>query len=829
MSRVKSMNSYLGLVSRYLLHQKKRAFFTATGIMLSVALMTFTLLFIHNLKEIRLQTVERLFGTYHAKLNGLNEEQYRQLPEQPSVQSVGAILRKSNVQLGGGRTSLLAFEGDAAKMLPIEVLQGRLPEHEEEIALAEGMAEALGAQWAPGREIMVEGRQLRLVGMIADAKSSWITGSVAGIVHHEAMGAERNAARTVYVRLKDEFTRTTGDIYAATALLRNGLQIGKERINHNDQWVEALEQYRKPDLPALAILIINGVATVISIYNMFHISVLEKMNQYGILRAIGMSRRQLQRLILSEALTLAGVSIAPGLLIGWAGLRISAALIFDTGALPALSTPWSALMLAASAGLGTTLLAAFRPALAAAKVSPIEALRIASAGMAAPSQTKPSRNRLYLKLLGLSGHLAYRNLMRTKSRFAFTVLSLSVAIMLFISLHYFVSVQDPAASIRQQFLWQSEYYLYAGSTREGRGFDEKVLQAVRELPRVEQVYATQFSYGYTYFSPDRLSKEFRTILETEQKEQENPYARPGLLTSLAKYYFYSDELLEKAKDYVVEGRVDLEALRQGKELLLIQPGPEPQLHLKPGDVLTVGHTQLVDGPKSDNWRFDSKVSEVRIGAILKQFPKHGIFSEGIHIVGHTLRYADFSGGTLYRKLDIKLGEKADRPVIEEKLRELAKGSNGQLVSFEEKVQSVRKEFDQATRLLSAFIVIVTLIGSISVWNTLMTHLYLRSKEFGVMRAIGMSRVQMSRMIRSEGLIYSLHSCWWGGVAGVIVTYAMHPFLMKELPGMLPEWELPWLSCLLAVGGTGLLVLAATILPMRRLGRMPIVETIRYTE
>ncbi|MNI74495.1 hypothetical protein D3C73_1305820 [compost metagenome] len=91
---------------------------------------------------------------------------------------------------------------------------------------------------------------------------------------------------------------------------------------------------------------------------------------------------------------------------------------------------------------------------------------------------KVSTNKLYQKWFGISGHLAFQNLLRSKSRFIVTVVSMSVAIVLFIGVHYFVSVQDPAASIRHQFLWESEYYLYAGSNREGRGFTDEGLSAV---------------------------------------------------------------------------------------------------------------------------------------------------------------------------------------------------------------------------------------------------------------------------------------------------------------------------------------------------------------
>lgn len=827
------MKSYYGLVFRYLRHQKKRALLTATGIALSVALMTFILLFMHNLKEIQLQTAERLFGTYHVKFAVVNEEQDLALSLHQQIQEKNALnrVKVSWPELHKAQVDFIAMDLPPT-LLPISFLQGRAPELPDELVLTEWALQALKLDSRLGQTIVVGERPYKLVGIMNNPRNSWITGRIAALVHPEGLnqlavsGAKE---KSVYIRYKEKVTRTTDGMYAQTAKLRGQLGIEKDKSNHNDELVETLEQYRQKDIPSLVVILINAMASIIAIYNMFHISVLEKMKQYGILRAIGMNSSQLRRLVLGEALLLSMFSIPIGLFIGWGTLHAATSWIYTNESPIVISTPWMYLAIAAVIGLITVLISAFKPAVYAGRTSPLKALRVASDGGGDPTQAGVAGNKLYYKWLGISGHLAYRNLKRSRSRFIVTVLSMSIAVVLFIGVHYFVSVQDPAASIRHQFLWDSEYYLYAGSNREGRGFQEENLEAIRRIPGVKEAFPTSYSYGYTFLKGEQLSPEFHTILDTEQHELDNPYARPGYLTSLMKYYFYPDDILEKAKAYVIEGRIDLDALAKGKEILIIQSGEQPKVGLKPGDVMEVGYTELVDGPKNDNWNFASNRTTVAVGAILKRFPQHGIFSEGIHVVGHRDDYARFSGSTLYRKIDVRLEPAANRAAVEESLRSIAQTARGQFVSFEEKMHNIAKDFDQVSRLLVAFIVIIAVIGALSIFNTMMTQLYLRTKEFGVMRAIGMSERQLSRMIRMEGIIYTLHSGLWGSLIGMGTTYGIYRYVSIELPGMITSWHIPWLSAVLACIGTCAMILLSIWFPLKRLRRMAIVDSVRYTD
>lgn len=831
------MRTYAGLIPRYLRHQKKRALLTAAGIALSVALLVFISMFVVNLKEMNFKTAERLYGSYHVRFIGLEERQSGLLRHHPDIRTSGELLTASVQAAGPGRTvSLFGVDSpDTLALLPVVFLQGRAPERPDEAVLAEWAVSALGLASELDQTIEAGGRTFRLVGIISNPRHSWIgdkAARMAGMVIPgtlEQIGKAGSVERNLFVRFQDRLIPEAEDVYTQTSLLRDKAGISKSALNHNDEWIEAYGTYKRKDIASMAVVAVDVAATVIAIYNMFHISVLEKMRQYGILRAIGMNARQLRRLVIGEALLLGGLSIPIGILLGSGAMHAAVSFVFTGPDVPALIMPWTIPVTAAALGLCTVMLAALHPAVTVGRISPLDALREASAGSRLSVTAHPKRSRMRFKLFGLSGSLAARNLSRSRSRFAVTVLSMSLATVLFIGVHYFVGIQNPAASIRHQFLWGSDYYLSAGSNREGRGFDEADLRAVRATEGVRDVYPTQYSYGYTYLRPEQVSENFGTMLETEQEELANPLPQSGVYTSLVKTYFYPDDLIVKAEDYLIAGKIDRQALAEGKDILIIQSGDEPKLLLKPGDMLELGHTQLVDGPKNDNWSYYPNTRQVRIGGILKRFPQVGNPPDIIQAVSHSRYYETFSGSKLYRKIDFRLDGNANRTDVEESLKAIAKSKNGQLVSFRLKEEAIRKEFEQMNRLLYAFITIIALIGALSIMNTMTTNLLLRTKEFGVMRAIGMSELQLRGMVRMEGILYALHSGLWGAVLGVGSTFAVHGIVSKELPDMVPAWQFPWLSVLLALAGTSAIIMLSTVLPLRRLRRLAIVDSIRHVE
>jgi putative ABC transport system permease protein len=121
-----------------------------------------------------------------------------------------------------------------------------------------------------------------------------------------------------------------------------------------------------------ALAIVAVIVAVLGIVNTLTMGVVERIREIGVLRAIGMSRRQAMRMVIVEAVVLGLVGIVLG---SAAGLGVGAVMLALSGGLsPAVGFPWPPIALAAGLGLVLPLLASFYPARMAARISIVSAL-----------------------------------------------------------------------------------------------------------------------------------------------------------------------------------------------------------------------------------------------------------------------------------------------------------------------------------------------------------------------------------------------------------------------------------------------------------------------
>lgn len=151
------------------------------------------------------------------------------------------------------------------------------------------------------------------------------------------------------------------------------------------------------DLNLKGISAILIAATVFLIFNTFTMSITQRRRQLGLLRALGLTRRQTHHLVLWEALCIATLGTALGLLggplLGQGIVALLRALLGDLFAFGAATISLPTLLLAAVLGYAVTLLAAWAPARQATAVSPLAALRDENA---TPSRMGQTAHRLLL-------------------------------------------------------------------------------------------------------------------------------------------------------------------------------------------------------------------------------------------------------------------------------------------------------------------------------------------------------------------------------------------------------------------------------------------------
>ncbi len=265
---------------------------------------------------------------------------------------------------------------------------------------------------------------------------------------------------------------------------------------------------------SLAVIVIALImfGSIALIYNAFSISVAERTKQFGLLSSVGATKKQLRRMVITEALMVSVVGIPLGILAGVGGIGVT--LIFVGNKFQALvgypiplklSVSTVSLVIAVAIALLTVLISAIVPSKRATKVSAIEAIRQSKDINAKIKKVRTSK--LIYKIFGLPGMLANKYYKRSRKKYRATVLSLFMSVVLFVSAAAFTnalteSVSDSFGSVGYDIL------IYGYENEFIKATTDDLLNELKNDKGVNQVAYTQGSSFFVALPSDEVSKDF---------------------------------------------------------------------------------------------------------------------------------------------------------------------------------------------------------------------------------------------------------------------------------------------------------------------------------
>ena len=137
--------------------------------------------------------------------------------------------------------------------------------------------------------------------------------------------------------------------------------------------------------------------------------------------------------------------------------------------------------------------------------------------------------------------------------------------------------------------------------------------------------------------------------------------------------------------------------------------------------------------------------------------------------------------------------------------------------------SLKKQVDQLLLLIYALLAVSVIISVFGIVNTLVLSVYERTREIGMLRAIGTTRRQMRRIVRYESVITSIIGGILGTVLGVLFAYIVSTRLASQ--GI--TFSVPWSQLVAFLIVAAFVGVAAAVLPARRAARVNILDAIHY--
>lgn len=221
------------------------------------------------------------------------------------------------------------------------------------------------------------------------------------------------------------------------------------QIDYNDALIMVenngfVTQYRALFAIIAIICVIIVITSVLCIRNSFEISITEKIKQYGMLRSIGATSKQIKQNVFYESFILGIIGIPIGGILGIGAnyLLILISNLIIRGTLPSgfelvYSFSFPAIVFATLLGIITIYFSARKSAKRASNISPIGSIR--NSADITINAKKLKVPKIISNLFGIGGEISYKNLKRNKKKYKTTVLAIIISVILFVSLSSFVS------------------------------------------------------------------------------------------------------------------------------------------------------------------------------------------------------------------------------------------------------------------------------------------------------------------------------------------------------------------------------------------------------
>lgn len=774
------MKSYLGLIPQYERVHRKNNRISILCIMLSVCLV----MAIFSMADMAMRSQKNYFiktgGEYHAALHDVDEETAGLVSARVDVALSGWVYQGSTGMLSGKTVSFVgADEKTIESLTEMNMTDGVYPSLPDEALLNESAMEQLGLSIGDNMTVTVPDgsqKQYRITGTLADM-GSMLKADICGMALSEdgflAIADENAADGTTYrIQFKDG-----AHIQEAIKEIKAQFGLSDGQISENTALLGLMGQSESNIMQALyliaAILVfLVLIAGTVMISASFNTNVLERTQFYGLLRCLGASRKQVKHFVILQGLRQSAKGVPIGLLAGqivtWAACLLLRSISGDRfSEVPLFEFSIIGILAGVVVGFLIVLLASLSPAKKASRVSPVTAI----SGSSWLTENKRAAN---TKLFHVETGMGVFHALSGKKNLFLMTCSFAISIMLFLSFQVMVVFLDQGMPALAP--WAGDVSVTAAA-----GLEPSVIKEIAGMEGVKR------AFGRMEYSGLSVSSDTESGTATLVSYEEN------------QFKWAEEELNEGNTEFVQGGTGDI--------LVTYRDG----MQWKAGDTVTL-HTPLGE-------------RQVRIAGILSSTNASSEAGSLGYIICSEQLFTESIGMAGYTAVDIQLaGSGSDETVSA--IRNLFPPDSSIADKRLSNSESQSSYYTGAV-FIYGFLLIIALITVFNIFNSMNASVAARTRQYGVMRSIGMGAGQLYKMIAAEAVTYAVLGCVTGCVLGLPLNKMMFQFLIAGKWGT--SWQLPAVSLLLIVVlcfGSAALAIRR---PIKKIGKLSIVDTIKLQQ
>lgn len=850
---------------------KTRTIVTIVGIILSVSMVTAVTTIVTSLQNYLYETAVYENGSWHGMFQNISFEKGEEIAQDDDVadtvytQYIGYAKMEASKNDFKPYLYVIGGNDETFDTLPIHLTEGRLPKNDAEIILPNHLENNGGVSYKlnevlllPLGDRMSDGYKLFQNNPITgeyDDKGNIIVSddetletntlkqyTIVGFYERPSFEnftapgytaitfsdlSDKSALYDVYYTMKNpqDVMGFSDNYYFKDGL---GGSTNNEVLMY--QGVSQYDTYSSSLYGMIAILIvIIMMGSIALIYNAFSISVSERTVQFGLLSSIGATKKQIRKSVRFEALVLGLIGIPIGILAGIGGIGVTFFLLgdnlktFTTSVAGGdsvqfhMSVSWIGIAAAVVIACITLAVSVIKPAFRASRITAIEAIRSSKDISDRKADRKNHKtSKITYKIFGLPGVLAKKYYTRSAKKYRATIISLFMSIVLFVSASSFILYLTSSVN---NVYYRADYDITATISSDYADSKKEVIQEVRNLGSVDKASSSVMSNFLVENGEELLSDEGKAAL-------------------MEKYGFDSFEDLsvdmflvgfddETYENYVTSLGLNPEDLGENHVILYglgqtidYENGTVKSYDFLKDTAKTINFSESTYNNETETYEKGEEYS-FNVAATAESMPfgyngrdsvssnvVYGVIRENSDIFKDTEGTVIFIDSNDYEKTEKELGE----------ISEIASVYNAAA-----EIENSRALMMVINVFAYGFIVLISLISVTNVFNTIVTNLKLRQRDFAMLRSVGMTKGGFRRMMIFECLIYGTKALLFGIPVSFLITLWIYSSVNVTWDGGL---LIPWSAYGIVIVSVFIVVLISMVYAMSKINRNNLVETLR---
>lgn len=855
------MNIFNKVALQGLKKNRTRSLVTIIGVALSAAMITAVSTFAVSLQNYMVNGAMVKYGSWHV---GFLDVPYSFVQEKnldKDVQSTTSFENIGYAELEGGKNPnkpylfIAGFSKETFETLPITLVSGRLPENSREILVPAHVEANGGVKYSVGDTLSLNvgsrkkgSEQLNQHNpYVLEAVSQGVgetlvpkveqTYTVVGICQRPSFEEYTAPGYTLITITDDAKVADTTHSFSTFIVLKNPRQV-HSYVNHtagsydyilNDEVLRFMGLSDDHTFNGILysvggiLIVLIMVGSIFLIYNAFTISLSDRMRQLGILLSVGATQKQLRHSVLFEGLCIGVVGIPIGILIGIPSIKFVlllvaknfANILYDTVPLTLHVSIW-AIIIAAMISMITILISAYIPARKAVSAPVMECIRqtreikVDSKSVKTPKWAK--------RIYGLEGTLALKNFKRNKRRYRSVVLSLTLSVILLVSASTFEMYLKKTT---EQFVVVNTDFDICFCTKDME--EEQLFQLYDKLKNVDGVYESSYQTMSAYLCPvkaSELSDDFWKATGYDLVGDTMDLTMNVQFIEDSIYFKFIESLGLSPNEYTGQ---NAKIIAAGKVHKVDEAGnkKDGKVDIFKNRVMNFGIT-----PKGGGNKKNIEITFVDT-VPLEELPR-----EVTAVTPYCfLAVAPYQMKAQFETPEATMGLTFRSQMPSQSVKNMEKVIASELVTSQYTLYNLAEIFEQAHNIIFivdlftiVFVVMMSLIATANVFNTISTNIRLRRRELAMLRSIGMSDCAFNKMMCFECAFYGIRTLLVGLPIAVIFSWMIYEGMI--IGGAEIGFIFPWGSIGVSICGVFIVIFITMLYAVRKIRKENIIDALR---